>query len=112
MKTFFRLTVLLIVVTMCACFFTACEKPYYEKETVDSFVSELQKSILNVKSAQEAKISELEAEYKADIVELESKNSELQALIDALTEEYTEQIASLKASDQATDDQLENLKTS
>jgi hypothetical protein len=111
MKTIFRLSVSLIAVLMCACFFTACEKAYYEKEEVDSFIAELQETISNVKTTQETKISELETAYKADVSELKEQNTILQASIDELTEEYTQQVADLKASDQATDNKLAELKT-
>ena len=111
MKTIFRLSVSLIAVLMCACFFTACEKAYYEKEEVDSFIAELQETISNVKTTQETKISELETAYKADVAELKEQNTILQASIDELTEEYTQQVADLKASDQATDNKLAELKT-
>ena len=112
MKTVFRLSVSLIVVLICACFFTACEKSYYEKEEVDSFIAELKETITTVETTQKIKIDELEAAYKADIAKLKEQNTILKSSIDELTEEYTQQVADLKSSDQAIDNKLAELKAS
>ena len=82
-KSVMKRTIKLMVVTcimalMCVLLLASCETPYYKKATVDSFVLELEEAIANSIAAQEAKISALETQYKADIAKLETENASLQ----------------------------------
>ena len=103
----FALIVVVLAITMSACM---KEEDYYTKSDVESLIETLETKLLDNKTELDVKIDELKAEYEAKVTELQIKDSENKAALEALEAEYTAKVTELEASDKANADALATLK--